>query len=191
MKKAMKILGLLLLVVVFTANVQAQVKSDYDKNANFSEYTTYSFGGWEKDSDKILTSFDKKRITDAMAYELNSRGMSYVESGGDAVITLFIVVNQKTSTTAYTDFNGGMGYYGRRGWGRGYGGMGISASTTYSQNDYLEGTFVVDMYDSSSKELVWQGIITSVVKEKPEKREKSIPRKVKKLMKKYPVKPVK
>jgi hypothetical protein len=191
MKKAMKTFGLLLLVVLFTANVQAQVKSDYDKNTNFSKYKTYTFGGWEKESDKILTNFDKKRITDAMAYELNSRGMKYVESGGDAVITLFIVVNQKTSTTAYTNYNGGMGYYGRRGWGMGYGGMGISSSTTYNENDYLEGTFVVDMYDNTSKELVWQGIITTVVKEKPEKREKTIPKKVKKLMKKYPVKPMK
>jgi len=181
----------MLLFVCLSNNVVAQVKSDYDKNANFSEYKTYTFGGWVKDSDKILTDFDKKRITDALSNEFSSRGMSYVESGGDAVITLFIVVNQKTSTTAYTNFNGGMGYYGRRGWGMGYGGMGLSATTTYNQNDYLEGTFVVDMYDSKSKELIWQGIITSVVKENPEKREKSIPKKVKKLMKKFPVKPMK
>ncbi len=191
MKKTISFLGAMLLFVCLSNNVVAQVKSDYDKNANFSEYKTYTFGGWVKDSDKILTDFDKKRITDALSNEFSSRGMSYVESGGDAVITLFIVVNQKTSTTAYTNFNGGMGYYGRRGWGMGYGGMGLSATTTYNQNDYLEGTFVVDMYDSKSKELIWQGIITSVVKENPEKREKSIPKKVKKLMKKFPVKPMK
>lgn len=191
MKKTISFLGAMLLFVCLSNNVVAQVKSDYDKNANFSEYETYTFGGWVKDSDKILTDFDKKRITDALSNEFSSRGMSYVESGGDAVITLFIVVNQKTSTTAYTNFNGGMGYYGRRGWGMGYRGMGLSATTTYNQNDYLEGTFVVDMYDSKSKELIWQGIITSVVKENPEKKEKSIPKKVKKLMKKFPVKPMK
>lgn len=191
MKKTISFLGAMLLFVCLSNNILAQVKSDYDKTTNFSEYKTYTFGGWVKDSDKILTDFDKKRITDALSNEFSSRGMSYVESGGDAVITLFIVVNQKTSTTAYTNFNGGMGYYGRRGWGMGYGGMGLSATTTYNQNDYLEGTFVVDMYDSKSKELIWQGIITSVVKENPEKREKSIPKKVKKLMKKFPVKPMK
>jgi len=191
MIKAILILGAMLLFVSVSNNVFAQVKSDYDKSTNFSKYKTYTFGGWEKDSDKILTNFDKKRVTEAMANEFNSRGMSHVESGGDAVITLFIVIKQKTSITAYTDFNGGMGYYSRRGWGMGYGGMGLSATTTYSENDYLEGTFVVDMYDSESKELIWQGIITTIIKEKPSKREKTIPKKVKKLMKKFPIKPMK
>ncbi len=116
--------------------------------------------------------------------------MSYVESDGDVEITLYIVINKKTSTTAYTTYTGGMGYYGgRRGWGRGYGGVGMSsASTSYDESDYLEGTLVVNMFDKNSKDLVWEGIITTVVKEKLEKREKSIPKKINKLMKKYPVK---
>ncbi len=72
------------------------------------------------------------------------------------------------------------------------GGVGMgSATTSYSENDYLEGTFVVDMFKENSKDLVWQGVITSVVKEKANKREKTIPKKMKKLMKEYPVKPMK
>ena len=193
MKISIKSFGLLILVIMFSTNMKAQVKSDYDKNTDFTKYTTYSFAGWVENSDKILTAFDKKRITDALASELSSRSMKYSETGGDAVITLFIVVNQKTSTTAYTNYTGGMGYGGgRRGWGMGYGGVGMgSATTTYSESDYMEGTFVVDMYDSMSKDLVWQGIITGVVKENPEKREKTIPKKMAKLMKKYPIKPIK
>ena len=178
----------LLLMLFFATNTHSQVKSDYDKSIDFSAIKTYSFGGWVEDSDKILTSFDKKRITDAMVKELSARGMTYTQEGGQVVITLFIVVNQKTSTTAYTNFNGNMGYRGRWGWG--YGGM-ATATTSYSEDDYLEGTFVVDMYDSTTKNLIWQGVITSVVTEKPEKREKTIPKKINKLMKKYPVKPIK
>ena len=178
----------LLLMLFFATNTHSQVKSDYDKSIDFSAIKTYSFGGWVEDSDKILTSFDKKRITDAMVKELSARGMTYTQEGGQVVITLFIVVNQKTSTTSYTNFNGNMGYRGRWGWG--YGGM-ATATTSYSEDDYLEGTFVVDMYDSTTKNLIWQGVITSVVTEKPEKREKTIPKKINKLMKKYPVKPIK
>ena len=114
--------------------------------------------------------------------------MKEVDSNADVAITLYIVVQQKTSTTAYTNFNGGYGYRGRWGWG--YGGMG-SANTTYSETDYLEGTFVIDMYNADTKDLVWQGVITDTVKDNPEKREKTIPKKMKKLMKKYPVKPKK
>jgi hypothetical protein len=100
------------------------------------------------------------------------------------------VVNKKTSTTAYTTYAGSMGYgYGRWGWGMGAG-MG-SSTTSFSEDDYLEGTFVVSMHDAATKDLAWQGVISSVVKEKPEKREKSIPKKMKKLFKSYPIKPMK
>jgi hypothetical protein len=83
-----------------------------------------------------------------------------------------------------------MGYgYGRWGWGGGYG-MG-SSTTSYSEDDYKEGTVVIDFYDSGTKNLVWQGILTKTVTENPQKREKTIPKAVNKLMYQYPVKPIK
>ena len=97
------------------------------------------------------------------------------------------MVDSKTSTTAYTTYTGGMGYgYGRWGWGMGTG-MGTS-TTSFSEDDYLEGTIVVDFYDESTKNLVWQGVLTKKVTENPQKREKTTPKNVSKLMKKYPVK---
>ncbi|MEK6479179.1 DUF4136 domain-containing protein [Catalinimonas sp. 4WD22] len=179
-----------LLAVLSIQVAFGQIKSDYDKDTDFSQYNTYVFAGWEQNSDQILNDFDKKRILDAMKSELDARGMERVESNGDATITLFVVINNKANTTAYTTYNNGLGYAGPYGWGWGMG-PGMSTSTTsYSENDYQEGTFVVDMYDTEEKKLIWQGIITSVVKENPEKREKSIPKKIKKLMKKFPIAPV-
>ena len=102
-------------------------------------------------------------------------------------VSLFIVVDQKTSTTAYTNYYGGGGYgrYSRYGGGWGYG----HATTTYSESDYLEGTLVMDVFDGESKEQVWQGVATSTVAENPKKREQGIPKKINALMKKYPVQP--
>jgi len=187
MKTRLSFFFAFLFTVALIKPAEAQVKSDYDKNADFSKYKTYSFLGWQDNSDKILNDFDKKRIHDAFMSEFAKRGMTYVESGGDASISLFLVVNKETSTTAYTDFNTGYGYRGRWGWGMGPG----YATTTYQENDYLQGTMVCDMYDTQSKNLLWQGIIKKTVEEKPEKREKSIPKNVTKLMKKFPVKPSK
>ena len=181
---------LLVLFICLNLDISAQVKSDYDKNVDFTKYKTYTFKGWEKNSDQILEKFDKDRILKAFAHELDIRGLTKDDANPDVAITLFIVVDNKTSTTAYTTYNGGMGYgMGRWGWGAGMG-MG-SATTNYSEKDYKEGTLVIDFYDSGSKELVWQGVYTGVVKEKPQKREKSIPKNVAKLMKQYPVSPVK
>ena len=189
MKTPILQLVLSLLFLLPMTGSYGQIKSDYDKSADFSTYKTYMFAGWEKNSDQILNEFDKKRIMDAIQSELSKRGMSLVTSDGDAAFTLFIVINEKTSTTAYTDYHTSMGYGGRWGWGMGPGMA--TATTTYSENDYREGTLVVDMYDTESKSLVWQGIITTVVKEKPEQREKSIPKKIGKLMREFPVDPVK
>ena len=193
MKISISIFTAVLITAFFSSSAFAQkAKSDYDKNTDFTKYKSYAFAGWQQDSDKQLNDFDKKRILESLKSEFDVRGMNLVESGADAWVSVFIVIDAKTSTTAYTNYNGGMGYGMGRGWGMGYGGMGMgSSTTTYSENDYLEGTFVVDIYDESSKDLVWQGVITGTVKEKPEKREKRIPKSMAKLMKKYPVAPVK
>jgi len=191
MKTIQKPFITLLFAMLLVNFLFAQVKSDYDKNADFTKYKTYTFRGWAENSDKILNDIDKKRILEAFKNELTSRGMTKDDTKPDVGITLYIVVQNKTSTTAYTNYNGGMGYgMGRWGWGMGYGGMG-SATTTYSESDYMEGTVVIDFYDESTKGLVWQGILTKQVTENPQKREKTIPKNVKKLMAKYPIKPVK
>jgi len=187
MKTIQNSLIAILMGILFTNLLFAQVKSDYDKTVDFSKYKTYTFRGWAENSDQILNDFDKKRILESFRDELTARGMTKDDSNPDVGITLYIVVQQKTSTTAYSNYNGGMGYgMGRWGWGMGYG-MGTS-TTTYSEDDYLEGTIVVDFYDESTKNLVWQGVLTKKVTENPQKREKTIPKNVSKLMKKYPVK---
>jgi len=188
MKTNRKILFTFVVTMLFTGILFGQVKSDYDKTVDFSKYKTFTFKGWAENSDKILNDLDKNRILEAFKTELNSRDLTRNDENPDVAITLYIVVEQKSSTTAYTNYNGGMGYgYGRWGWGMGMG----SSTTSYSQNDYLEGTVVIDFYDNNTKKLVWQGIITQTVTENPKKRDKNIPKAVAKLMYKYPVKPIK
>lgn len=178
-------------ILLSYVTMNGQVNSDYDKTVDFSKYKTYAFKGWEKDSDKLLSDFDKKRVEDAFTSELGLRNLKQDDNSADLGITLYLVIQDKTSTTAYTNFNGGMGYGAGFGWGMGAGmGMG-SATTTYSEDDYQVGILVVDFYDQTSKKLVWQGTLQTEVKAKPQKREKTIPKNVAKLMKKYPVQPVK
>jgi len=191
MKNLFNTFGILVTIFIFTSNSIAQVNSDYDKSTDFKKYKTVSFGGWEKESDKILNDFDKKRITDALTNEFNSRGIKLVDANGDTTVTLYLVIKNKSNITAYTNFNGGLGYAGRWGFGRGiYGGVG-SASTSLSENEYREGTIVIDLYDTAQKKLIWQGDMTTEVQEKSVKREKSIPKNIKKLMKRFPVDTIK
>lgn len=196
MKKFIQTFSLFLVVLLTTTQILAQVSSDYDKTVDFTKYKTFRFEGWQEDSDKLVNDLDKKRILESFGEEFSSRNLTYTEQGGDIVVTLYLVIDQKTSTTAYTNYNGGMGYGGGwgYGYGMGYGGMGMgmgSATTTYSENDYEVGTLVVSVYDGESKNLVWQGISSKTLKDNPKKRAKTIPKAVSKIMKKYPVQPPK
>jgi len=188
MKTTLFLLSIVMLTLLSTSCSSVKIVTDVDKTVDFTKFKTYSFLGWEKNSDKTLSEFDKKRIKDSFRTELKARGLNHVEENGDMEISLFIVVDQKTSTTAYTDYYS-TGYRGYRryrgGWGYGY------AETTYSETDYLEGTLVMDVYDGESKEQIWQGVAKSTVTENPEKRQKTIPKNIGALMHKFPVKKVK
>lgn len=186
--KTIKLFTFIALAAMISSCSTVKVVADMDKTVDFTKYETYSFLGWQDNSGKLLNDFDKKRLRDAFVSEFEARGMKSVPENGDMDITLYIVVDQKTSTTAYTNYYGGAGGYGgynRYGGGWGYG----AATTTYSESDYLEGTLVMDVFDGESKDQVWQGIATSTVVENPDKREKSIPAKISALMKKFPVQP--
>lgn len=164
-----------------------KVTSDHDKSVDFNKYKTYVFLGWQSDSDKILNDLDKERLRKAFAAEFEKRNLKLVKEDGDLAITLFVVVDQKTSINAYTNYYGGAGYGYRRsawGWGGGY------STTTYTESDYLKGTLVVDVFDGKSKDLVWQGVGTKTIEENPEKRAKNIPKGAETIMKSFPIQPI-
>jgi hypothetical protein len=180
-------------LLIFSAGLSAcsstKITSDFDKAADFTEYKDFHYLGWAKDSDQILNDLDKTRIENAFANEFARRGIKFVDqSEADATVSLFIVVDQKTSTTAYTDHYGGMGYgYGYPTWGWG-GGM---STTRYQEYDYLDGTLVVDVFDAESKKLVWQGVASGTINENTKNREDRINRVAAAIMDQYPVEPAK
>jgi hypothetical protein len=167
------------------------VTTDYDKTADFNSFKTYSFYEWKEESDKLLTPFDKKRIKTSVGEELEARGYKFVEGKADLTVSLFVVLEQKTSRTAYTNHYGG-GYYGYDDWGYGYpGGWGMgSSTTTYSETDYIDGTLVIDIFDTNTRKLVWQGVGSGTVDEDPEKRDKTMPHEIAQIFYKFPKKKI-
>jgi hypothetical protein len=190
-----KLLGMWFLTTLIISGCSSvKVHSDYDKAADFSNYKTYEFLGWADESDKIINDLDKNRIQNAFANEFSKRNMEYVESNGDLAVSLFIVVDQKTSVTAYTNHMsmGGWGYGAGWGWYGGYGGIGMGTSTThYSENDYLEGTLVVDVYDTNTKKLIWQSVGQKTIEENPKNRDRNTTYAAEKIMKPFPIEPMK
>jgi hypothetical protein len=77
----MKKLNLLwaLAILIISGCSSVTVTSDYDKEADFSNYKTLEFLGWAEESNKILNRFDQERIENAFGQEFMKRGFTGVE----------------------------------------------------------------------------------------------------------------
>src|ERR1700739_1486380 len=163
----------LFLLALGTALAQ-QVKTDFDHQANFSQYKTYS---WQEI--KPANSLWDARIKNAVDAQLTAKGWTQVASGGDvAVVAIKTSQTQRSLQTFYDGFGGGWG------WGR-FGGGGFGEATTTEQ-DYKEGTLVIDLYDAKTKQLIWRGSAEDMVSNKAEKNEKNLEKGVAKMFKKFP-----
>jgi hypothetical protein len=138
-----KLLFVLVAGAILSSCSSIKVVVDSDKSVDFTQYKDLEYYGWADNSDQILNRFDKERIEEAFGNEFKNRGLKLVENGeGDIVVSLYIVTEQKSQTTAHTTSMGG-GYGGYYNYGPGYGWGGGHSTTTYSEYDYVEGTLIV------------------------------------------------
>ena len=160
-----------------TASFAEQVKTDYDRSADFSQYKTYS---WEKvqTQDPLWVS----RIEDAVNAALAAKGWTQVQSGGQvAIVAVEMTKEQQTLNTFYDSFGGGWGW--RRFGGGGFGGFGESTTTPET---YRVGTLVVDLFDTKTKNLMWRGSASDTLSDKSEKNIKNLDKSVRKLFEHFP-----
>ncbi|MFH6603596.1 DUF4136 domain-containing protein [Maribacter algicola] len=149
--KKIKILAIPMMVLLFLSScASVRVLSDYDREANFNNYKSYAF--YKTGIDKAqISDLDKKRILRAIDAELSSRGFVKSENP-DILISIF--TKEKEQVDIYNNYWGGAFGWGWNpwywgGWGPGYYGNNVSTRT--------EGSLYIDLIDSKSKELVWQG----------------------------------
>jgi hypothetical protein len=179
----LNIVAVIFLAAIASSCSSIKVSSDYDRNANFTSYKTYSFT--QEAVALPVDDINRTRILDAVSNELAAKGFTKAEQS-DVLIDLNLTAAQKQTATATSS---GPGYYGyggayRYGWGGGF------TTTTINVQNYLEGTLFVDMVDASKKQLVWQGRAVGTIDEKatPERREKNINYAVKQIFTTYPPK---
>jgi hypothetical protein len=169
------------------------ITTDYDKTLDFKNYKTFGFLKWNDESAALVNDIDRRRIEDQVTVQLELRGLKRIDGLGDSMIGFHVVVENKTGTTSYTDYYGGMGYGGyggRGGFGYGYGypyGGGGQATTTTSTYSYVVGTVVIDQYDSQTKQLMWEGVVQGEVDENRANREDNIKKDMVLLYKDYPL----
>ena len=161
--------------LVALSTVLAQnVRTDFDHQANFSQYKTYS---WQEI--KPANSLWDARIKRAVDAQLAAKGWTQVDNGGDvAIVAIKTTQTQRSLQTFYDGMGGGWGW-------RRFGGGGFGESETTEQ-DYKDGTLVVDMYDAKTKQLIWRGSAEDTLSSKAEKNEKNLEKGVAKMLKNFP-----
>ena len=151
-----------------------QVKTDYDRSANFGQYKTYS---WEQV--KTKDALDVDRIKSAVNAALAAKGWTLVDAGGDvSIVGIEMTRNQQTLNTFYDGFGGGWGW-------RRFGGGGFAEATTTTET-YKVGTLVVDLFDTKTKQLIWRGASSDTLSNNSDKNIKNLDKGVEKMFKNFP-----
>jgi len=149
-----------------------QVRSDYAETANFTTYKTYKI----RIDDLKLNDIDKDRVLNELSRQLQSKGMQAGENPD-------LIVNVKANHKKITDINNSSPY-GMWGWGGPFG-WGVGMSRTWTSN-YNEGALIVDLIDSKTNKLVWQGIGSGISVDSPKSKQRQIPEIMAEIMKNYP-----
>lgn len=143
--------------------VGPKVQTDFDPSAEFSAFSTFAFTGLtDRDQGGVLdNSLLRKRIEEMVGQQLTAKGLRQVglEDRSDLLVHFWVGVKDKQRVESTGAMAGAYG--GRYGWRTGY----YGGVTTY---EYQEGTLIVDLAESSKKELVWRATIVGTLGDSPE-----------------------
>lgn len=173
------ILLTLSILLSLSACQSIRVAADYDTQIDFSEYKTFAFHKGSIDKDAI-SDLDKRRILRAIEEELTAKGFTKSQTPD-----ILIGISTKATEQVYVNQ---MNY----GWGMGwnpwfYGGTGFN-----SVSSVTEGTLCIDLIETKSNHLIWQGIGKGALTQDPYQKEVKIKQFVHEILTQYPpIKPAK
>lgn len=166
------------------AATRPDIRTDYDRSADFSAYETYGFPdelGTDRAGYSTLITAHFKQAVD---HEMQSRGYRYTESDPDLLVNFFANVRHVTTVRSRPRMWVSYGYYGYR-----YGMY--SAWPLYADEvdtvHYRVGTANIDIVDAEQSRLIWEGVaegrLTEEVMENPQPAIESV---VAELFSRYP-----
>lgn len=166
-----------------------KVYTDYDHDANFKQYHTFSI--YRLHASNTLV---ENRLRHDISASMREHGWHEVPQGGDIAITAVgNVRNQQEYTTFYNGLGPGWGYggwggpFGWGGWGgRGWGGWGGGGLETTRSYQVPVGTLALDMYDTRTHQLVFRGTATDELSRHADTNARKTAKAVEKIIRKVP-----
>jgi len=167
------------------AIAMAQIASyNYAEGVNFAQYKTYE---WVDIAGAgVSDSFLDSEIKQAIDAQLAAKGLSKSNQGAQLCVAYQVSFPREKQIRQYG--SGVYGSYGpgwRYGYSYGYSYLGPAMSTATSSTIQL-GNLVLDIYDSSYKDLVWRGNVSKTLIANSKKH--NLDKAVTKLLKNFPPK---
>jgi hypothetical protein len=162
-----------------------KVQSDYDPAYNFMQLSTYAWAvrSEEGKDPAVFNNIVESRVKEAVNQALQAKGFREVSSDPSFLVAWHGAINDQHSVnTVGTSYGYGWGWYG------GWGGPGMTTSTTYVST-WQEGTLIIDVVDPTDNKLVWRGSAQGEVdeyKNDPERMQQELNDAVTKMMATFP-----
>jgi len=148
-------------VVLSACGPSIRLYSDMDDSATFEQYTSYSFVDFSEGNKKTITGMELERIRVAFAKEIETRGLNFVEEGGDVSIKITVYHRQAAQVYGYS------GVY-----------------------NYMERAIAVDIFDNQSMKHIWHCAAVGELEYDPDQRAAGLPELVAKIFERYPIQAV-
>lgn len=131
------------------------IRSDYDRNADFRAYKTFGFvsplGTDKHGYSSLVTSHFKS----AARTEMEALGYTYSENEPELLVNFFMNTENRTEVRSSPRMSASYSYYGYR--SGLYMGFPIYESQTETRH-YKMGTLNIDVVDAKEERLLWEGI---------------------------------
>jgi hypothetical protein len=156
-------------------------QTDSRPGVNLSQYKTYNFMDLLARNDSAFANsgsniFDLKR---AVTHEMEARGFRKSDKP-DLWVNIGLVTRQRTQTRTANYQTDGPYYIGQRNY--------HWQANEIPVGEYQEGTATIDLVDAARKELVWQGITSTILSRTPSRASKQIDKGVADVFARLPVK---
>ena len=151
------------------------VSSDYDPNADFSQYKTYAWGDKLDPNDALeKNQLIEQRVFNAIDTSMIAKGFKKTKTDPQILVYPHAGTQERASVNSW-----GYGYGGWWG-GAGMGGLDVT--------QYDEGTLIIDFIDMAKNELIWRGTGSGVMSDSPsmEERTQNINNAVGKILAQFP-----
>jgi len=161
MRSLTRLVWLLPLTLFITACASGpQVKSDYDQSADFAAYRTFAFMEPLGTDRAGYTTLLTQRLKTLTRLQMEQRGYVYDAESADLLVNFLAQSQQKTEYVPPPPMPWGPNYYGyRMGWYDPWVGYGFGPDVI----QYTQGVLSIDLIDARKKQLVWEGVSTSVI----------------------------